>query len=69
MAKELKHRQCVRLFDKDGKHTLSILRCYDDERDYDITLPNGEVLWCGPMNSTVETIIENMPIENIPKNS
>lgn len=36
----------VRLFDKDGKHRLTILECFDDSQSFDLAKPSGKVLYC-----------------------
>lgn len=35
---------CIRLYDEDGNHILSILRCFGDG-GFDIANPDGKVLW------------------------
>lgn len=39
----LDFNDCIRLYDSNNKHTLSVLRCYDG--GFDITLPDGKVQW------------------------
>lgn len=42
------HSEVFRLYDKDQKHVLSIVRCLDDVsgKTYDIATPDGKVLGC-----------------------
>jgi len=37
--------EAIRLYDKDGKHCLTIVRCFDDG-GFDWATPDGKVLWC-----------------------
>ena len=63
------HDHVIRLYSRRGKHILSILRCMDDTKplsdntEYDIATPDGKVLFCGVIPSTVlhlKKYIENI---------
>lgn len=55
---------CLRLFNQEGEHCLSILPCADDEKGnvscWDLAKPDGKVLWCGVDNELVELLSEQM---------
>ena len=50
--------ECIRLYDKDGKHCLSILNCSSlshtgdpqvlEARNVDVSTPSGSVMFCVP---------------------
>lgn len=58
-------KKYVRLYDEDGNHVLSILPCVacDSNIIYDITTPDGKVLWWGRVSEsdTLQVIIDNLP--------
>ena len=45
----LTYNHVIRLYDKDGNHTLSVLRCLDDMTMFDLADPRGNVLCCMPI--------------------
>lgn len=57
----LEFGQCVRIYDKNGNHVLSLLPCEDSPRsayDYDLATPDGKVQLCGVNEGTVSTLVE-----------
>ena len=41
---KLGNTECIRIYDSNGDHRLSILNC--DDGHVDLATPDGEVLWC-----------------------
>lgn len=61
---------CVRLYDKNGNHVLSILRCNDDyvcgndeNPIYDLCTPDGKVVHCDITQDIVDTFIDYFGVE------
>ena len=66
-ANWLEFGQCVRIYDKNGTHVLSLLPCQDSSRsayDYDLCTPDGKVHMCGVGDVTVSTFVEFFGIED-----
>lgn len=56
--------QCIRLYDKEGEHIISILPCCDDEDSFDICTPEGKVWLCTKDLEYVVTCLSDL-IEDI----
>lgn len=64
-TKKMEYGKCVRLYDKDGNHILSVLRCYDDEKEFDMATPDGNVVCCAPVTDYWPVVFaEHFPIED-----
>ena len=64
-TKKMKDGKCVRLYDKDGNHVLSVLRCRHCAEDFDIVTPDGNVVCCAPVTDYWPVIFaEHFPIED-----
>jgi len=63
--------KCMRLYNKDGKHVFSVVRCiYDD--GFDFCTPDGNVFYCdcrGENTVLWKTFNKYIPIEDIKKNT
>lgn len=63
----LEFGECVRIYDKNGNHVLSLLPCQDSPRsayDYDLVTPDGKVQMCGVKDETVSAFVEIFGIED-----
>ena len=66
-ANWLEFGQCVRIYDKNGGHILSLLPCQDSPRsayDYDLCTPDGKVQACGVSDGAVSVFVEFFGIED-----
>lgn len=66
--KRLKDGQCIRLYDKDGNHLLSILPCgieNEEAIDYDLVYPKGEVEYCGVDQELVDSLMKVFPVGSV----
>ena len=57
MQTNLGQSDCIRLFDKNGNHVLTIIQCYDDESMIDIGTPDGKVLYCADFSKLLENVL------------
>ncbi len=48
--------ECIRVYNSDGDHKLSILPCSEVEGRYDLCTPDGEVLYCDVDPELVEVL-------------
>jgi hypothetical protein len=63
----LEFGQCVRIYDKNGNHVLSLLPCEDSPGsayDYNLAAPDGKVQMCGVNEGTVSTLVEIFGVED-----
>jgi len=62
----LDYGKVIRLYDKDGNHILSVVRCFDDSSDFDLATPDGNVLCCAPVTDYWPVVMaQHFPIENL----
>lgn len=54
---------CIRLYNGENVHCLTILPCCD--KSYDLCRPNGNVVYCGIPKDLMEVIAEEMGLEPI----
>lgn len=55
---------CIRLYDENGKHCLSIVRCTaDDDDGFDYVTPDGKLVWADESHGYfVEFLTEHFPV-------
>jgi hypothetical protein len=62
---KMDYGQKIRLYNKDGKHVLSLIRCRDDTQYIDLITPDGEVQCCSPIADYWPIImVELFPLED-----
>jgi len=49
-TKKFGYDNVVRLYDENGNHIVSVLRCHDCKFDFDIATPDGVVVCCAPIS-------------------
>lgn len=62
---EFDYNKCVRLYDGNGNHVLTVCRCFDCETDFDLATPDGHVVVCAPITDYwMVALAEHFPIED-----
>ena len=57
--------ECVRVYNKDGEHVLTILGCLYEESKFDLATPDGEVEYCGVPLDIVKLFVEKLGLGSI----
>ena len=62
----MSHDECIRLYDGEGKHLLSLLRCHTDG-GFDLATPDGGVQHCdgADKDELIQHLIQNGHLEQI----